>query len=110
MSGLLDEILDAHGGLQRWQAVTPLSARGTFDGLLRARFPGNRMSDPHITGAMSATCSESTSSSCRPANSTNWPAEREMARHNGDRTYQRHVSLGVAERRVTSRNSAERVH
>jgi hypothetical protein len=43
MSGLLDEVLDAHGGLERWRAVTALTAHGRFGGLLRARFPGNRM-------------------------------------------------------------------
>lgn len=45
MSGLLDEVLAAHGGLQRWRAVTALTARGRFGGLLRARFPGNRMAN-----------------------------------------------------------------
>jgi hypothetical protein len=43
MSGLLDEVLTAHGGLDRWRAVTALTARGRFGGLLRSRFPGNRM-------------------------------------------------------------------
>jgi hypothetical protein len=45
MSGLLDEVFAAHGGLQRWQAVTALTAHGTFGGLLRSRFPGNRMAN-----------------------------------------------------------------
>jgi hypothetical protein len=45
MSGLLDEVLAAHGGLERWQAVTALTVHGTFGGLLRLRFPGNRMAD-----------------------------------------------------------------
>jgi hypothetical protein len=45
MSGLLDEVFAAHGGLQRWQAVTALTAHGTFGGLLRSRFPGNRMTN-----------------------------------------------------------------
>jgi len=45
MSGLLDEVLAAHGGLERWQAVTALTAHGTFGGLLRSRFPGNRMAN-----------------------------------------------------------------
>jgi hypothetical protein len=45
MSGLLDEVLAAHGGLGRWQTVTALTAHGTFGGLLRSRFPGNRMAD-----------------------------------------------------------------
>jgi hypothetical protein len=43
MSRLLDEVLTAHGGLARWRAVTALTAHGTFGGLLRSRFPGNRM-------------------------------------------------------------------
>jgi hypothetical protein len=37
-------------------------------------------------------------------------ARRTMARHNGDRTYQRHDGLGVAECRVVSRDSAGSVH
>lgn len=45
MSGLLDEVLAAHGGLERWRSVTALTARATFGGLLRSRFPGNRMAD-----------------------------------------------------------------
>src|SRR4030088_3691596 len=45
MSGLLDEVLAAHGGLERWRAVTALTAHGTFGGLLRSRFPGNRMAN-----------------------------------------------------------------
>ncbi|MFF7941499.1 hypothetical protein ACFZC5_17440 [Nocardia gamkensis] len=42
MSGLLDEVLTAHGGLERWRAVTALTAltaHGRFGGLLRSRFP-----------------------------------------------------------------------
>ena len=45
MSGLLDEVLTAHGGLERWRLVTALTAHGRFDGLLRSRFPGNRMAN-----------------------------------------------------------------
>jgi hypothetical protein len=45
VSGLLDEVLTAHGGLERWRAVTALTAHGTFGGLLRLRFPGNRMAN-----------------------------------------------------------------
>ncbi|MFE9321099.1 hypothetical protein ACIHDR_44605 [Nocardia sp. NPDC052278] len=45
MSGLLDEVLTAHGGLERWRAVTALTAHGRFGGLLRSRFPGNRMTN-----------------------------------------------------------------
>ncbi|WP_067893597.1 hypothetical protein [Nocardia vaccinii] len=40
---LLDEVLAAHGGLGRWRTVTALTAHGRFGGLLRSRFPGNRM-------------------------------------------------------------------
>jgi Ca2+-binding RTX toxin-like protein len=45
MSGLLDEALTAHGGLERWRAVTALTAHGRFGGLLRSRFPENRMAN-----------------------------------------------------------------
>ncbi len=45
MSWLLDEVITAHGGRDRWRAVTALTARGGFGGLLQARFPGNRMAD-----------------------------------------------------------------
>src|ERR671924_506316 len=48
MSGLLDEVLAAHGGLERWQAVTALTAHGRFGGLLRTRMPGNRMADVNV--------------------------------------------------------------
>jgi hypothetical protein len=44
MAGLLDEVCAAHGGIERWRAVTAVTANGTFAGLLRSRFPGNRMS------------------------------------------------------------------
>jgi hypothetical protein len=43
MSALLDDVLIAHGGLQRWRVVSALTAHGRFGGLLRSRFPGNRM-------------------------------------------------------------------
>lgn len=49
MSGLLDEVLAAHGGLDRWQPATSLTARGRFGGLLRSRFPGNRMASVTVT-------------------------------------------------------------
>jgi hypothetical protein len=45
MSGLLEEVLSAYGGLQRWRAVTAFTAKGGFGGLLRSRFPGNRMAN-----------------------------------------------------------------
>jgi hypothetical protein len=43
MSGLLEDVLAAHGGLDRWRAVTALTVHARFSGLLRSRFPGNRM-------------------------------------------------------------------
>lgn len=45
MSELLDEVVVAHGGYERWRAVTAITAHGTFGGLLRSRFPGNRMAN-----------------------------------------------------------------
>ena len=45
MSGLLDEVVAAHGGLDRWRAVTALTAHGRFGGFLQSRFPGNRMAN-----------------------------------------------------------------
>lgn len=43
MSGLLDEVLAAHGGLDRWRAAHTITARARFGGVLRSRMPGNRM-------------------------------------------------------------------
>ena len=48
MSGLLDEVLNAHGGLERWRAVTALTVHGSFGGLLRSRLPGNRMAHVNV--------------------------------------------------------------
>jgi hypothetical protein len=45
MSGLVDDVLTAHGGVDRWRAVTALTAHGRFGGLLQSRFPGNRMAN-----------------------------------------------------------------
>src|ERR1700751_1685462 len=45
MSGVLDEVLAVYGGLERWRAVTALTPHGRFRGLLRSRFPGNRMAN-----------------------------------------------------------------
>lgn len=42
---LLDEILVAAGGLERWSTVTTLAASGRISGLLSSRFPGNRLAD-----------------------------------------------------------------
>jgi hypothetical protein len=43
MSGLLEDVLAAHGGLERWRAVTSVTVHGRFGGVLRSRFPGNLM-------------------------------------------------------------------
>lgn len=48
MSALLGEVLTAHGGLQRWRDIAAITAHGTFSGLLRSRFPGNRMADATV--------------------------------------------------------------
>ena len=46
MSDLLDEVLEAHGGLDRWLAARTVSARVRTGGLLvRTRMPGNRFAD-----------------------------------------------------------------
>lgn len=45
MASLLDDVLAAHGGFERWQSITALTVHGTLGGLLRSRFPGNRMSN-----------------------------------------------------------------
>ena len=50
MSGLLGEVLEAHGGLERWRAARTISARMRSGGLLiRTRVPGNRFADYHVT-------------------------------------------------------------
>ena len=48
MRPLLGEVLTAHGGLQRWRDIAAITAHGTFSGLLRSRFPGNRMADATV--------------------------------------------------------------
>ena len=46
MSALLDEVLEAHGGLERWRAASAVRARVRSGGLLvRTRVPGNRFAD-----------------------------------------------------------------
>jgi hypothetical protein len=45
MTGLLDEVLAAHGGAQRWQSVSAITARGRLGGLLPKRFPGNKLAN-----------------------------------------------------------------
>lgn len=50
MSALLDEVLDAHGGLERWRTTSAIHARVRSGGLLlRTRVPGNRFADYRIT-------------------------------------------------------------
>ena len=45
-SRLLEEVLDAHGGLERWRSARTVSARVRTGGLLpRTRMPGNRFAD-----------------------------------------------------------------
>jgi hypothetical protein len=43
VSDLLDDVLTAHGGAERWQAVSAITARGRLGGLLPKRFPGNKL-------------------------------------------------------------------
>lgn len=43
MNELLDEVLTAHGGVERWQSVSAITARGRLGGLLPQRFPGNKL-------------------------------------------------------------------
>ena len=50
MSALLDEVLEAHGGLERWRTARAIHARVRSGGLLiRTRVPGNRFADYHVT-------------------------------------------------------------
>jgi hypothetical protein len=50
MTALLDEVLEAHGGLARWRKARTVQARVRTGGLLiRTRVPGNRLADSHLT-------------------------------------------------------------
>ena len=50
MTALLDEVLKAHGGLERWRKAGTVHARVRTGGLLiRTRVPGNRLADSHLT-------------------------------------------------------------
>jgi hypothetical protein len=50
MGALLDEVLEAHGGLERWRAARTIQARVRAGGfLLRTRVPGNRFADYRLT-------------------------------------------------------------
>ncbi len=44
---LLAKVLEAHGGLERWQALRAVTVVARFGGLLRARLPGNKMARVH---------------------------------------------------------------
>lgn len=43
MNQLLDEVLAAHGGVERWASASAIRARGRLGGLLPKRFPGNKL-------------------------------------------------------------------
>ena len=50
MPALLDEVIEAHGGLDRWRAARAIRARVRSGGLLlRTRAPGNRFADYRLT-------------------------------------------------------------
>lgn len=50
VNALLDEVMDANGGMDRWQNAAAIRARVRTGGLLvRTRVPGNRFSDYRIT-------------------------------------------------------------
>jgi len=50
MSALLDEVLEAHGGLERWRAARTIRARVRSGGfLIRTRVPGTRFADYRLT-------------------------------------------------------------
>ena len=45
MSNLLNEVLTAHGGAERWRTVSSITARGRVSGLLPKRFAGNKLAN-----------------------------------------------------------------
>jgi hypothetical protein len=45
MIELLDEVLAAHGGAERWGSVSAITARGRVGGLLPKRFSGNKLAN-----------------------------------------------------------------
>ena len=50
MTALLSEVLEAHGGLERWRKAGTVHARVRTGGLLiRTRVPGNRLADSRLT-------------------------------------------------------------
>jgi len=49
-AALLDEVLEAHGGFERWRSAGSIQARVRSGGLLlRTRVPGNRFADYRLT-------------------------------------------------------------
>ena len=50
MNALLEQVLGAHGGIERWRSAATIHARVRSGGLLlRTRVPGNRLADYRIT-------------------------------------------------------------
>jgi hypothetical protein len=45
MTELLGEVLTAHGGAERWQSISSITARGRLDGLLPKRFARNKLAN-----------------------------------------------------------------
>lgn len=44
-TALLQEVLTAHGGADRWNSVSTITATGHIEGLLPKRFSGNKLAD-----------------------------------------------------------------
>lgn len=49
MTELVDEVLEAHGGLDTWRAIETITATGRFGGFLSSRFPGNKMAHVDVS-------------------------------------------------------------
>ena len=45
MNELLNEVLDAYGGAERWSSISAITAHGRLGGLLPKRFPGNKLAN-----------------------------------------------------------------
>jgi hypothetical protein len=45
MNELLNEVLDAYGGAERWRSIRAIKARGRLGGLLPKRFPGSKLAN-----------------------------------------------------------------
>src|SRR5579859_653320 len=54
LSGLLAEVVAAHGGLAGWNAAAAITARARFGGLLSSRFPGSRMAVVRVMAQLEA--------------------------------------------------------